>query len=100
MAILDFTMLFQILHECGQVRQAIGHHCVWPSEPEAPSNGSWILLVEDQITVATANEELLVILFSYFDGVVEPFIVDDVTDRPGPPTRTTCQLRPRQDATA
>ena len=69
-------MLFQILHECGQVRQAIGHHCVWPSEPEAPSNGSWILLVEDQVTVATANEELLVILFSYFDGVVEPFIVD------------------------
>ena len=67
-------MLFQFLYECGRLRQEIchtrvRHHRVWSSEPEAPSNGSWILLVEDLVTVAIANEELSAIFFGLADRV-------------------------------
>ena len=36
-----------------------------------PADGSWILLVEDLVAVANANEDLLAILFRQRDGAVE-----------------------------
>ena len=63
MAALDFTRLFHFTRGCGQLRKAIGHtrlrhHCVSSLEPEAPSNGSWIL-AEGLVAVAiVVNEEL------------------------------------------